>query len=138
VGHHSIRQSFRYIGLIATPLLVGLPVVVYGVYRNVINGWTIPYSFFLGAQFNYWGSILISLGWVGLVMLICQRQLLTDMTRRLAAVGRMALTNYLLQTVICTTIFYGSGLAQFNRIGRPGQLGIVVAVWLAQLIISPI
>ena len=41
------------------------------------------------------------------------------------AVGRMALTNYLLQTVICTTIFYGHGFGLFGRVDRAGQLAIV-------------
>jgi uncharacterized protein len=41
----------------------------------------------------------------------------------------MALSNYLLQTVICTTIFYGHGLGLFGRIDRAGQLAIVGAIW---------
>ena len=48
----------------------------------------------------------------------------------------MALTNYLLQTVICTTIFYGHGLGLFGRVDRAGQLAIVVAIWAFQAVMS--
>ena len=39
-------------------------------------------------------------------------------TRPLAAVGRMALTNYILQTVICMTLFCGFGFGWFGQLAR--------------------
>jgi uncharacterized protein len=52
------------------------------------------------------------------------------------AVGRTALSNYLLQTLLCTTVFYGHGLGFFGSVGRVGQLGVVVVIWAIQLIVS--
>ena len=48
----------------------------------------------------------------------------------------MALTNYLLQSVICTTIFYGHGLGLYGQVDRGGQFVIVLAVWAFQLVVS--
>ena len=84
-------------------------------------------------QLHYWGDLFVALGWVALVMLLCQRGW---PLRSVEAVGRMALTNYLLQSVICTTIFYGHGLGLFGRVDRAGQLAIVVAIWTFQLLAS--
>jgi uncharacterized protein len=50
----------------------------------------------------------------------------------------MALTNYLSHTVICTTLFYGWGLGLFGTLGRFELEMIVVAIWIFQLIVSPI
>jgi uncharacterized protein len=50
----------------------------------------------------------------------------------------MALTNYLLQSVICTTIFYGHGFGLFGRVERAGQFAIVVGIWAFQLLASSI
>lgn len=61
----------------------------------------------------------------------------TGIQRTLAAVGRMALTNYLMQTLICIAIFYGFGLGLFGAVGRGGQWIVVLAVWAFQLLISP-
>jgi uncharacterized protein len=55
-----------------------------------------------------------------------------------SAVGRTALTNYLLQTLIATTIFYGHGLGWFGSVERTAQLAIVFAIWALQLVVSPI
>jgi uncharacterized protein len=54
--------------------------------------------------------------------------------RSLAAVGRMALTNYLMQSVVCTFVFYGHGLGLYGSVERTGQIGIVVGLWILQLI----
>lgn len=51
----------------------------------------------------------------------------------LAPVGRMALTNYLLQTMICMTLFYGIGFGIGPRFGLPGQLLTFAALFGAQI-----
>jgi uncharacterized protein len=51
----------------------------------------------------------------------------------LAFVGRMALTNYLLQTLICTTIFYSYGFGLYASIGPLAGLGLTVLIYLAQI-----
>jgi uncharacterized protein len=56
----------------------------------------------------------------------------------LAAVGRTALSNYLLQSLLCTTLFYGHGFGLFGKVPRVGQLGIVLAIWALQLLVSPL
>ena len=52
--------------------------------------------------------------------------------------AQTALSNYLLQTVICTTIFYGHGLGWYGSVDRLGQIGVVAGVWVLQLIASPL
>lgn len=57
----------------------------------------------------------------------------------LACAGRMAFTNYLTQTLIMTTIFYGGrGLGWYGLIGWPEMWMVIGAVWAAQLIWSPL
>jgi uncharacterized protein len=49
----------------------------------------------------------------------------------LAAAGRMPLTNYLLQSVLCTAIFYGWGLGLWGQVGAALQLGLALAIFFA-------
>lgn len=54
----------------------------------------------------------------------------------LAAVGRMPLTNYLLQSLICTTFFYSYGLGVYGRIGLAQGVGLAAIIYAAQVIWS--
>lgn len=54
----------------------------------------------------------------------------------LAPVGRMALTNYLLQTVICLFIFYGFGLGLYGKIGAATATLIAFGIFLFQILTS--
>jgi len=108
---------------------VGVPLVLLGVRDSFAHGWDLREFRLVGAQLNFWGGAFIAFGWIGLIISISSRWALEPV----AAVGRMALTNYLLQSVICTTIFYGHGLGLFGKVDRLGQLGIVIGVWLFQM-----
>jgi uncharacterized protein len=72
------------------------------------------------------------------MMLASRAAALLPLIRRLSAVGRMAFTNYIMHTVICTTLFYGHGLGLFGKIERVWQFAMVLAIWLLQLVVSPI
>ena len=108
-GVFSAERSTRfYATLIGVALAIGLPLVAWGIVTDFARGWPL-WSFFLGTQLNYWPSIAVGLGYVGAVMLACRTATLRALIRPFAAVGRTALSNYLLQTVLCTTLFYGHG-----------------------------
>jgi uncharacterized protein len=83
-------------------------------------------------------GILVSLAWMGIVMLACRTGCRSWLGRAFAAVGRTALSNYLLHSVLCTSIFYGFGLGLYGSVKRIGQIGIVVGIWVLQLLIPPL
>jgi uncharacterized protein len=84
------------------------------------------------------GRIPTTLGHVGVIALLCRAPALQAVTRTLAAVGQMALSNYLAQSVICMFIFTGAGLALFGQLQRHELYYVVVAIWIVELIWSPI
>ena len=118
--------------------LTGLALIGAGLRNNVAAGFSLEYSMFFGSQFNYWGSAFLSVAYVALVMLAVRYAVAPAFQRRLAAVGRTAFTNYILQTVIGTLIFYGHGLGLFGDVPRYQQMLIVFGVWALQLWAAPI
>ena len=66
------------------------------------------------------------------IVLLCRRPDWSRTLGLLAPVGRMALTNYLGQSVVCILIFYGIGLGGYGRVGPAAILAIAVAVFGAQ------
>jgi uncharacterized protein len=84
------------------------------------------------------GRLAMTTGHLGLLMLFCNSGLLGWLKRRLAAVGQMALTSYLSHSIICAFVFYGFGFGMFGQLARHELYYVVVAIWIFQLIVSPI
>ena len=70
------------------------------------------------------------------LILLTQREIWRRRLAPLAAVGRTALSNYLLQSLICTTIFYGYGLALFGKVSPSLGLLLTIAIFLIQIPVS--
>jgi len=83
------------------------------------------------------GRLPIAMGHTGAVMFVCRVGWLPGPRRRLGAVGRMALTNYLMQPLLMVLFFYGVGLGRFGMLERAELYYVVAAVWLLQLALSP-
>jgi uncharacterized protein len=81
------------------------------------------------------GNLPLALGYLALVVLLATGPLRGPLGL-LAPAGRMALTNYLMQSVVGTLVFYGYGLGLWGEIGRSGQVGIVLLVFAAQVAFS--
>ena len=128
------RSTAFYRRLVAGGV-VGVGIVVAGVAYVEANDWSAGAALYW-RQFNYVGSLLVAGGYVGLVTLFVRWRGEGLATRALAAVGRTAFTNYLLQTVVATTIFYGHGLGLFGSVSRVEAMGIVVAIWAVQVPLS--
>lgn len=84
------------------------------------------------------GRIPMTLGHVGLIALLYRTQRLIGAPRVLAAVGQMALTNYLSQSLLCLFIFTGAGLAWYGQLARHELYYVVMVIWIMQLVWSPL
>ena len=128
------RSTRLYRRLVAGGV-VGVATVLAGVWYIEANEWSAGAALFW-RQFNYVGSLLVAGGYVGLVTLYARRRPDGPVTRAFAAVGRTAFTNYLLQSVVATTVFYGHGLGLFGAVSRAEALGMVVAFWAIEILVS--
>lgn len=78
---------------------------------------------------------LIVLGYASILILILRTRW-SSLLSPFAAAGRMAFTNYLTQSLIMTSIFYGGRGALMGEVDRPGLWLIVIAIWALQLVWS--
>jgi uncharacterized protein len=139
MGVFAALRSWRfYFAMLFLGYGIGLPLMCYDAYGLIQHRFSVDYMLHGGILINLFGSIVVALGHVGALCLIYKSGVLTWLTRRLAAVGQMALTNYLTHSIVCTTIFYGYGFNRYATINRAGLAGIVLAIWIAQLLISPV
>jgi uncharacterized protein len=128
------RPARWYAALAAGGFGAGVPLMLWSARRSFAHGWDLRDHMLVGIHLAYWGNLLVGLGWVGAILLLLRRGVVPH---AVAAVGRTALSNYLLETLLCTTVFYGHGLGLFGSVDRVGQLALVALVWAIQLIVSP-
>lgn len=106
------------------------------------TGLFILYDFEIGlwmmaaAALHELGSFTLCLGYVGGLTLLANSGALRRLTRAMACVGRTALSNYISQTVIATGLMYWWGLGWFGEVPRPEMIGLVLAIYVGQLIVS--
>jgi uncharacterized protein len=117
---------------------LGFPVMLYSAWTLNAHQWDGMYMFRIGMLPNYVGSVLVAFGHIAMVMLVVKSGVLSGLVARFTAVGRMALTNYLMHTVVMTTIFYGYGLGLYGEIPRAAQMLFVAGMISFQLWLSPV
>ena len=81
------------------------------------------------------GNLPACLGYVGLVVLMLHSQTVFSRIRVLGPLGRMALTNYLAQSLICAIYFYGYALGHWGM-PRAQQVLFVLVIYAAQIVFS--
>ena len=79
------------------------------------------------------GTIVLALGYGAAIIGIANTESGKKLLGWAAPVGRMAFTNYLAQSVILSSIFYGYGLGLFGRLGVTSALAIGLAVYFVQM-----
>lgn len=83
------------------------------------------------------GAHVLALGYIfGLALVLSIQSKRSVVIAAFESVGRMSLTNYLMQTVICTTIFYGYGLGWFGKMGIGYGLLLALVIYIVQAIAS--
>ncbi|GJM18726.1 MAG: hypothetical protein DHS20C14_09390 [Phycisphaeraceae bacterium] len=135
LGVYTGQRSAKFY---ATLALVGIPVglaITLGV-AHFVEGLNSPLSGMYWMAVAQLAGAPLALGYAGLVLLGTRAAVLRPLAAALAAVGRMALTNYLLQTVICTSIFYGHGLGLYGSVQFPLLWFVVGAVWIVNIAFS--
>lgn len=85
----------------------------------------------LGVAVEFVGGPTLSIGYLSLIVLWVWSNRAAGLRRRLQDIGRMALSNYLLQSLLCTALFYSWGFGRFGRWPFAALLLVVAGVWIA-------
>jgi uncharacterized protein len=131
----------RSVGFYAAMALAGYAIGIsfnaYTAFVRVKSSFDLVVNAYSGITYDI-GRLSIALAHVAAMMLLYKAGKLTWLLNRLAAVGQMALTNYLTHSVVCSTIFCGYGFAMYGRLERYQLYYVVAGIWIFQMIVSPI
>jgi len=82
------------------------------------------------------GPVLLAMGYAGLFVGAIEFPSIWRAARFLAPTGRMAFTNYIMQSVVMGWIFFGYGLGLYNQMGAAAGLALAIAIFAAQVVFS--
>jgi uncharacterized protein len=125
---------------------LGLPLVIYSAYHSFLNFSTLEANLarmervpieWEGLIYPF-QRILLVMAHASAAILLYQAGVARGLFQRLEAVGRMAFTNYIMHSVICTLFFFGYGLNFFGELELYQLIYVVAAIWILQLIVSPL
>ena len=133
LGMAAMRLGWLGAGAPALRLLVigygiGLPISLYETWSLAASGFDPLEALRLKLSYDL-GRIGMAAGHAGALLLLFRSRLARPVLGALARVGRMALTNYLLQSVFALFLFTGAGLALYGRLQRWELYFVAVAIW---------
>lgn len=138
-GILSANKSISYYTkMILTGFGIGLIISLIGLNQSYDSGWSGAYVMSIGANYKLISGVFIAIGYIGFVMWCFKKGVFKKLQNRLQSAGRMAFTNYIGMSVICSLIFNGHGLALYGAFDRLQQFLVVVFIWVLILIVSPL
>ena len=131
------RSLSTYARMAVIGYLIGIPVNSYTAWLVVQSNFDPVIQSFSHITYDV-GRLSIALGPLGVLMILCKTSTMPWLTRSLGAVGQMAFSNYVMQSIIGAFIFTGYGLKLYGTLERYQLYYVVAAVWIVQMIVSPI
>lgn len=125
-----------YLYLAGVGLAVGLAVNATVTYQVIAHDFDVLWRDWAATYYPL-GLLATSLGHLGVVMLLAKARWLRRPLEPVAAVGRMALSNYVAQTIIAILVFGGFGLGLFAVLERIQLIYLVLGIWTLDLVVSP-
>jgi uncharacterized protein len=127
---------WRYVAGTLLGFASGIAITGWGLARNEAIAYAMDDAMTVGQIFNFVGSLFGAFGWACLVLTLARLGRPTWLLPSIEAVGRTSFSNYLFQTLACTTIFNGHGLGWFGLVDRVHLWLVVIGVWLAQIVLT--
>jgi uncharacterized protein len=138
LGVFSAARSYRFYAWMAViGCLIGIPVNGYTAWLALKSNFDRVTFAFAYVAYDI-ERLPVALADMALLMILCKAGALRWLTSRLAAIGQMALSNYILHSVVCTFVFTGYGFGLYGRLERYQLYYVVAGCWAMSLAASPI
>ncbi|MGW0805657.1 DUF418 domain-containing protein [Nonomuraea sp. NPDC002799] len=130
----ALRDVRAYTGTLRRIQWAGFTIGLAGAFVYTMSAWGAGVHKFWGEAVDLVTAPLLAAAYAATFLRLLPH--LPRLARALAAPGRMALSNYLAQSLICALIFTGYGLSLVDRVSPPAEVLIALAIFAAQVLYS--
>lgn len=117
--------------------VLAVVMVPLGIYLKSLP-FTLNRNYFLDYIQTYFGGPILALGYASVIVLVCCIPCATIILSPIAKAGRMSMTVYITQSIICTLIFYHFGLGLYGKIGVDTATWMAIGIYAIQLVLATI
>jgi uncharacterized protein len=138
-GFFTAELSYAtYLGTAIVGFAISAPLYVVGIWKVYMSG----FSFLAVEEWAYApyevARVAGALAIAAVMLIVIKSRTFPSLLRSLAAVGQTALSNYLLTTILCQTLFLWGPWKLYGKLEYYQYIYVVLAVWTVNLIVSPI
>jgi uncharacterized protein len=131
------RSLKTYVVMAVIGYAIGIPLNSYTAWVIIRSNFDPAIHSFANSTYDV-GRLSIALGHLGVIMAFCKAGWLAALMRPLGAIGQMAFSNYVFQSIVTAFLFTGYGFKLYGKLERYQVYYVVAAIWAVQLIVSPV
>ncbi len=129
-------ESTTYKKYVIFGLFIGLSITAAGLLYNYSYGWDIEAYFSFGNAFVTLGSPFIVMSYIAAIHLLLKKPNVAQFSYLISNTGRMALSLYLLQSIVGVALFYGIGLSWYDLLDRADLVLIWAVMAVTQMALA--
>ena len=122
-------EAARYRRLAIVAGAIGVPALAFLAWWQISANFDAVRVFFAFLGLSMPFDVLMAVGWASAIIWWVKTGPMPALKVRFAAAGRMAFTNYLMTSIVMTSIFYGYGGNLFGEVGRAALWLFVLGMW---------
>ena len=130
------KSTLFYLKMLIAGFIVGLTLTLIGLWLNYHHAWEASYSAVGGRLLSLIATPFLACAYLALLILWSRKvhvNWVERLKQKLQAVGRMALTNYIMQSTVGLFLFTGVGFGLYGQLNRLELVAVVFALCLFQL-----
>ncbi|MEK4424165.1 DUF418 domain-containing protein [Solibacillus sp. FSL K6-1523] len=112
--------------------IVGLGIGIYLKALPIASAQTYGYEYLQ----VFVGGPILAIGYIAVVVLMCLLPIAVKILAPIAKAGRMSMTLYIMQSIICTTLFYHWGFGLFGQVDVQMGIYIAIALFIVQILFA--
>ena len=130
------RPLYIYVHTFWYSFLLSVPISCLGVYHYVMSNFNYTIFATSYSAVLYLASISMAFMYISGIIILVKKQIFQQALTQFERIGKIALSNYILQSILGTLIYFGYGFGFYGRVDRTFVVLSVVGIWAVNIVFT--